>query len=80
MAVEVKPENQSKVSVAWQPPSHSRRSPLWFIVEWVSTTPYSPKEQYFWKKVPYQATHTDIQGEIFQESCCCLVQFIGVLL
>ncbi|XP_033919401.1 interleukin-23 receptor [Melopsittacus undulatus] len=63
VAVEVKTENQSKVSVAWQPPSHSRRSPLWFIVEWVSTTPYSPMEQYFWKKVPYQATHTDIQAE-----------------
>ncbi|XP_065529152.1 interleukin-23 receptor isoform X5 [Lathamus discolor] len=63
VAVEVKPENQSKVSVAWQPPSHSRSSPLWFIVEWVSTTPYSPKEQYFWKKVPYQETHTDIQAE-----------------
>ncbi|XP_062472123.1 interleukin-23 receptor isoform X3 [Pezoporus occidentalis] len=63
VAVEVKPENQSKVLVAWQPPSPSRRPPLWFIVEWVSTTPYSPKEQYFWKKVPYQATYTDIQAE-----------------
>ncbi|XP_019327455.1 PREDICTED: interleukin-23 receptor [Aptenodytes forsteri] len=63
VAIEVKPENQSRVSVAWQPPHRSRRSPLWFIVEWVSTTHYSQEEQYFWKKVPYHETHTYIQVE-----------------
>ncbi|XP_030352107.1 interleukin-23 receptor [Strigops habroptila] len=63
VAVEVKPENQSRVLVAWQPPSHSGRSPLWFIVEWVSTTPYSLEEQYSWKKVPYQEGHTYIPAE-----------------
>ncbi|KAM9283315.1 interleukin-23 receptor [Morus bassanus] len=63
VAVEVKPENQSRISVAWQPLHHSRRSPLWFIVEWVSTTQYSQEEQYFWKKVPYQETHMYIQEE-----------------
>ncbi|XP_068263164.1 interleukin-23 receptor [Nyctibius grandis] len=62
-AVEVKPENQSRVLVAWQPPRHRGKSPLWFIVEWVSSTPYSQEERYFWKKVPYQETHTYIQGE-----------------
>ncbi|XP_075567643.1 interleukin-23 receptor [Pelecanus crispus] len=62
-AMEVKPENQSGVLVAWQPPRHSRRSPLWFIVEWVSTAQYSQEEQYFWKKVAYQETHTYIQEE-----------------
>lgn len=78
-AVEVKPENWSRVSVAWQPPHHSRRSPLWFIVEWVSTARYSQEEQYFWKKVPYQETHTYIQGKIFQESFCYLVPFMRIL-
>ncbi|XP_064003542.1 interleukin-23 receptor [Pogoniulus pusillus] len=61
LAVEVKPENQSRTLVTWQQPQHSRRSPLWFIVEWVSTTQYSQEEQYFWKKVPHQETHTYIQ-------------------
>ncbi|KAM6263521.1 interleukin-23 receptor isoform 2-T2 [Spheniscus humboldti] len=63
VAMEVKPENQSRVSVAWQSPHRSGRSPLWFIVEWVSTTHYSQEEQYFWKKVPYHETHTYIQEE-----------------
>ncbi|XP_064310932.1 interleukin-23 receptor [Phalacrocorax carbo] len=63
VAVEVKPENQSRISVAWQPLHHSRRSPLWFIVEWVLTDQYSREEQYFWKKVPYQETHTYIQED-----------------
>ncbi|XP_054689606.1 interleukin-23 receptor isoform X1 [Grus americana] len=61
LAVEVKPENRSRVSVAWQPPPRSGRSPLWFIVEWVSTSQYSQEERYFWKKVPHQETHTYIQ-------------------
>ncbi|XP_010559840.1 PREDICTED: interleukin-23 receptor [Haliaeetus leucocephalus] len=61
VAVEVKPENRSGISVAWQPPRRSGRSPLWFIVEWVSTAQYGQKEQYFWKKVPCQETHTYIQ-------------------
>ncbi|CAN0268077.1 unnamed protein product [Bubo scandiacus] len=62
-AMEVKAENHSRVSVAWQPPQSSRRSPLWFIVEWVSTTQHSQEQQYFWKKVPYQATQMYIQEE-----------------
>ncbi|XP_029889759.1 interleukin-23 receptor isoform X2 [Aquila chrysaetos chrysaetos] len=62
-AVEVKPENRSGISVAWQPPRRSGRSPLWFIVEWVSTAQYSQEGQYFWKKVPRQETHTYIQEE-----------------
>ncbi|XP_042664368.1 LOW QUALITY PROTEIN: interleukin-23 receptor [Tyto alba] len=66
-ALEVKAENQSRVSVAWQPPRRSGRSPLWFIVEWVSTARYSQEEQYFWKKVPYQETHTYIQEEAIAE-------------
>ncbi|XP_074008698.1 interleukin-23 receptor [Numenius arquata] len=60
VVTEVKPENRSRVSVAWKPPHHRGRSLLWFIVEWVSTTQYSQEEQYFWKKVPYQETHTYI--------------------
>ncbi|KAM6327205.1 interleukin-23 receptor [Podargus strigoides] len=63
VAVEVKPENGSRVWVAWQPPRRGGRTPLWFIVEWVSTSQYSQEEQYFWKKVPYQETHTYIQEE-----------------
>ncbi|XP_063200110.1 interleukin-23 receptor [Chroicocephalus ridibundus] len=59
-AVEVKSENGSRVSVAWQRPRRSRRSPLWFIVEWVST---AQEDQYFWKKVPYEETHTYIPEE-----------------
>ncbi|KAJ7424874.1 interleukin 23 receptor [Willisornis vidua] len=62
-AVQVKPENQSRVLVHWQPPQHSQRAPLWFIVEWVSTSQYRQEEQYFWKKVPSQETHTYIQEE-----------------
>ncbi|XP_051481465.1 interleukin-23 receptor isoform X2 [Apus apus] len=61
VAVEVKAENGSRVRVSWQPPPHPGRSPLWFIVEWVSSTQHSWEEQYFWKKVPYQETHTYIQ-------------------
>ncbi|XP_065698737.2 interleukin-23 receptor [Patagioenas fasciata] len=63
VAVEVKPQNWSGVLVTWQPPRHSRRSPLWFIVEWVSTSQYNHEEQYFWKKVSSQETHTDITEE-----------------
>ncbi|KAM6128958.1 interleukin-23 receptor [Phoenicopterus ruber ruber] len=62
-AVEVKPENGSRVSVAWQPPRRGGSSPLWFIVEWVSTAPYGQEEQYFWRKVPCEETHVYIQGE-----------------
>ncbi|KAM6343070.1 interleukin-23 receptor [Alca torda] len=62
-AVEVKPENRSRVSVAWQPPSRSGRPPLWFIVEWVSSGQYSQEERYFWKKVPCEETHTYIPEE-----------------
>ncbi|XP_054240541.1 interleukin-23 receptor [Indicator indicator] len=61
LAVEVKPENQSIFLVTWQHPQHSRRSLLWFIVEWIFTTQYSQEEQYFWKKVPQQEAHTYIQ-------------------
>ena len=78
MAVEVKAENQSRVSVAWQPPRRSGRSPLWFIVEWVSTAQYGQEERYSWKRVPHQETHTYIQGEVFWEPWCYLVQFIGI--
>ncbi|XP_065513612.1 interleukin-23 receptor [Caloenas nicobarica] len=63
VAVTVQPQNRSGVSVTWQPPRRSRRSPLWFIVEWVSTSQYNHEEQYFWKKVPSQETHTDIPEE-----------------
>ncbi|KAM9186531.1 interleukin-23 receptor [Mergus octosetaceus] len=62
-AVEVRRQNQSSVSVAWQPPSGSRSPLLWFIVEWVSTAPYSKEERFFWKKVPYQDTLTYIQED-----------------
>ncbi|XP_035420286.1 interleukin-23 receptor [Cygnus atratus] len=62
-AVEVRRQNQSSVSVAWQPPRSSRSPPLWFIVEWVSTAPYSKEERFFWKKVPYQDTLTYIQED-----------------
>lgn len=58
-------QNQSNVSVSWQPPSSSRSPPLWFIVEWVCTAPYSKEERFFWKKVPYQDTLTYIQGKQF---------------
>lgn len=75
----MKPENRSGISVAWQPPRRSGRSPLWFIVEWVSTAQYGQKEQYFWKKVPRQETHTYIRGEILRESFRCLVWFIRIL-
>ncbi|XP_027549993.1 interleukin-23 receptor [Neopelma chrysocephalum] len=63
VALEVKPENQSRVLVHWQPPQHSKSPPLWFIVEWVSTSQYHQEEHYFWKKVPSQETHTYIQEE-----------------
>ncbi|XP_050163395.1 interleukin-23 receptor [Myiozetetes cayanensis] len=63
VAVEVKPENQSRVLVHWQPPQHSKSPPVWFIVEWVSTSQYRQEEHYFWKKVPSQETHTYIQEE-----------------
>ncbi|KAK2543223.1 Il23r [Columba livia] len=63
VAVKVKPQNRSGVLVTWQPPRRSRRSPLWFIVEWVSTFQYNHEEQYFWKKVSSQETHTDITEE-----------------
>lgn len=79
VAMEVKPQNWSGVLVTWQPPRRSRRSPLWFIVEWVSTSQYNHEEQYFWKKVSSQETHTDITGETVQESFCYLVQFIRIL-
>ncbi|XP_068547277.1 interleukin-23 receptor isoform X1 [Anas acuta] len=62
-AVEVQRQNQSNVSVSWQPPSSSRSPPLWFIVEWVCTAPYSKEERFFWKKVPYQDTLTYIQED-----------------
>ncbi|XP_056212617.1 interleukin-23 receptor isoform X1 [Falco biarmicus] len=63
VAVEVKPDNLSRVLVAWQPSPRSSRSPLWFIVEGVSTTWYGWEEQYFWKKVPHQETHTYIRAK-----------------
>ncbi|XP_027507237.1 interleukin-23 receptor [Corapipo altera] len=63
VALEVKPDNQSRVLVHWQPPQHSKSPPLWFIVEWVSTSQYHQEEHYFWKKVPSQETHTYIQEE-----------------
>ncbi|XP_072199634.1 interleukin-23 receptor [Excalfactoria chinensis] len=63
LAVDVQRENQSTISVAWQPPRHSRTPPLWFIVEWVCTAPYSREEEFFWKKVPSQDTHTYIQED-----------------
>ncbi|XP_031973523.1 interleukin-23 receptor isoform X3 [Corvus moneduloides] len=62
-AVEVKPENQSRVLVQWQPPQHSQRPLLWFILEWVSSSQQHQEEQYFWEKVPHQETHTYIQAE-----------------
>uniref|UniRef100_A0A8B9CKF9 Fibronectin type-III domain-containing protein n=1 Tax=Anser brachyrhynchus TaxID=132585 RepID=A0A8B9CKF9_9AVES len=62
-AVEVRRQNQSSISVAWQPPRGSRSPPLWFIVEWVSTAPYSKEERFFWKKVPCQDTLTYIQED-----------------
>ncbi|KAM6305319.1 interleukin-23 receptor [Aegotheles albertisi] len=63
VAVEVKAENGSRVRVSWQPPRRGGRSPLWFIVEWVSSTQHGQEERYFWKRVPYQETHMDIQEE-----------------
>ncbi|XP_021260633.1 interleukin-23 receptor isoform X2 [Numida meleagris] len=63
LAVDVQRENQSTISVAWQPPHHSGTPPLWFIVEWVCTAPYSHEEEFFWEKVPRQDTHTYIQED-----------------
>lgn len=63
LAVDVQRENQSTISVAWQPPRHNGTPPLWFIVEWVCTAPYSHEEEFFWKKVPGQDSHTYIQED-----------------
>ncbi|OXB82169.1 UNVERIFIED_CONTAM: hypothetical protein H355_009048 [Colinus virginianus] len=63
LAVDVQRENQSTVSVAWQPPHHSGTPPLWFIVEWVCTAPYSHEEAFFWEKVPPQDTRMYIQED-----------------
>lgn len=79
LAVDVQHKNQSTILVAWQPPRHSRTPPLWFIVEWVCTAPYSHEEEFFWKKVPGQDTHTYIQGKISKSSFCCWVQIVKVL-
>ncbi|KAM9379178.1 interleukin-23 receptor [Phaethornis superciliosus] len=62
LALEVKAKNGSRVWVSWKPPPKGRGSPLWFIVEWVPSTPFS-QEKYFWKKVPAQETHTDLPAE-----------------
>ncbi|XP_071605979.1 interleukin-23 receptor isoform X1 [Heliangelus exortis] len=64
LAVQVQAKNGSRVWVSWEPPPpQGRGSPLWFIVEWVPSTPFSQEEKYFWKKVPSQETHTDLQAE-----------------
>ncbi|XP_052522821.1 interleukin-23 receptor isoform X1 [Tympanuchus pallidicinctus] len=63
LAVDVQHKNQSTILVAWQPPRHSRTPPLWFIVEWLCTAPYSHEEEFFWKKVPGQDTHTYIRED-----------------
>uniref|UniRef100_A0A8V0ZZR8 Interleukin 23 receptor n=1 Tax=Gallus gallus TaxID=9031 RepID=A0A8V0ZZR8_CHICK len=63
LAVDVQRENQSTISVAWQLPRHNGTPPLWFIVEWVCTAPYSHEEEFFWKKVPGQDSHTYIQED-----------------
>lgn len=68
LAVDVQRENQSTISVAWQLPRHNGTPPLWFIVEWVCTAPYRHEEEFFWKKVPGQDSHTYIQGKISRES------------
>ncbi|XP_016155538.1 PREDICTED: interleukin-23 receptor [Ficedula albicollis] len=62
-AVEVKPENQSRVLVQWEPPQHSQSPPLWFILEWLSSSQHGQEEKFFWEKVPGQETHTYIQAE-----------------
>ncbi|XP_014746563.1 PREDICTED: interleukin-23 receptor [Sturnus vulgaris] len=61
-AVEVKPENQSRVLVQWKPPQPSQSPLLWFILEWVASSQHGQGEQFFWEKIPQQETHTYIQG------------------
>ncbi|XP_063262946.1 interleukin-23 receptor isoform X2 [Prinia subflava] len=60
-AVEVKAENQSRVLVRWRRPQHPQ-SPLWFILEWVSSPPHGQEEQFSWERLPHHQTHTYIQG------------------
>ncbi|RMC08800.1 hypothetical protein DUI87_15051 [Hirundo rustica rustica] len=62
-AVEVKPENQSRVLVQWQPPQHSQSPLLWFILEWLPSSQHGQEQQYLWERIPPQQTHTYIQAE-----------------
>ncbi|XP_056354097.1 interleukin-23 receptor [Oenanthe melanoleuca] len=62
-AVEVKPEKQSRVLVRWEPPQHSQSPPVWFILEWLSSSRHGQQEQLRWERVPGQETHTYIPAE-----------------
>ncbi|XP_041254244.1 interleukin-23 receptor [Onychostruthus taczanowskii] len=61
-AVEVKPEQQSRVLVQWQPPQPSQSPPLWFILEWLSSPQHGQREQFCWERIPHRETHTYIQA------------------
>ncbi|OWK53897.1 Interleukin-23 receptor [Lonchura striata] len=60
-AVEVKAEQQGRFLVRWQPPRH-RSPPLWFILEWVSSSQQGQQEQHCWERVSQWETHTYIQA------------------
>ncbi|XP_066048053.1 interleukin-23 receptor [Chamaea fasciata] len=59
--VEVKPENQSRILVQWEPPQPSQSPLLWFILEWISSPQHSQEERFFWERVPHQQTRTYIR-------------------
>ncbi|XP_059709536.1 interleukin-23 receptor isoform X2 [Haemorhous mexicanus] len=61
-AVEVQPEQQSRVLVQWQRPQPSQSPLLWFILEWLSSPQHGQQEQYGWERIPHHQTHTYIPG------------------
>ncbi|XP_014106071.1 PREDICTED: interleukin-23 receptor [Pseudopodoces humilis] len=61
-AVEVKPEEQSRFLVRWQRPRHSRSPPLWFVLEWDSSSQHGQNQLLLWEKIPQHQTHTYIQA------------------
>ncbi|XP_025068667.1 interleukin-23 receptor [Alligator sinensis] len=57
--MQIKYENQSGITVKWEPPRPRERSVLWFIVEWTSAFQQNQVQNFHWKKV--QDTTTYIQ-------------------
>ncbi|XP_077038764.1 interleukin-23 receptor [Agelaius phoeniceus] len=61
-ALEVQPEQQSRVLVRWQRPQPSQSPLLWFVLEWLSSPQHGLQEPYSWERIPPQHTHTYIPG------------------